>query len=303
VATQLPIPMLLISLGIVGVGIILLGLQGYLRERYQATVVRRGLVSGWFLTFLGGVLLLVTVIAGIHTLSAPEAAPVARATATIRPTPTHRIFPTEGPTPTPTPTPVPTPALGPGWVVRERPSDGFAIAIPSTWVEVDLDAETLDEALAPIRACCPDMDLTAWAGQTTEELRDKGMKLFAVDPDSDPEAQYYTIVSVVRTTLGTGWNLDMALEAVLPGYEGDEVEVTHQRVTLPVGEAEAIQIAESGEHPLLTTKYLIVRDDVFWFITLGCEAAYAEGYAEVFETIPQTFRWMEGPTLTLTPAP
>jgi hypothetical protein len=285
--------MLLISLGIVGVGIILLGLQGYLRERYQAAVASRGLVAGWFLSFLGGLLLLVTVIAGIRTLATPEAMSVARATATIRPTPTHRIFPTGGPTPTPTPTLAPTSVLGSGWVVRERPSDGFAIAIPSTWVEVNLDAETLDAALAPVRACCPDMDLTAWAGQTPGELRNKGMKLFAVDPDSDPEAQYYGIVSVVRTTLGAGWNLDMALEAVLPGYEGDEVEVTHRRVTLPAGEAEAIQIAESGEHPLLTTKYLILRGDVFWFITMACEAAYAEGYAEVLETIPQTFRWID----------
>jgi hypothetical protein len=127
------------------------------------------------------------------------------------------------------------------------------------------------------------------------DVRRSGLKLFAVDPNSDPEAVYYGIVSVTRTSLGEGWTLDMALEVVLSRYSDDESRPTHRRVTLPVGEAEEISFADSGDPPVRRITYLLVQYDAFWYITMGSEAEFADSYESIFETVPQTFRWISPP--------
>jgi hypothetical protein len=283
--------MLLVSAGMVGIGILLLGLRGCSGERGEARSLLRNPVVGWFLAFL-------TIISGLVSPATSE--PTVLPTEKPSPSPPATSLPTLPPPtgipPTPIPTPAPSPVLEPGWAFVEHPEDGFAIGIPATWVEVDLKTETMEEALAPIATCCPEMDLSVWEGLTVSELRESGMKLYAIDPDSDPEAVYYGFLSVVRTSLGEGWTLDMALDAILGEDGNDESKLTHRRVMLPVGEAEEIRFAESGDPPGKVTKYLLVQYDAFWFITLGCEAQFADRYEPIFETVPQTFRWIQAPT-------
>jgi hypothetical protein len=299
--TSVLITMLLASAGIAGLGLLLLGIQGRSRKSDKSGPLLANPAVGWFLVFVGGFLFLAAIISRvvspppseplletvIGTSNEPSASPQGTSFPTLPTTPTAL--------PTTPPTPVPPPVLEPGWSLRERPEDGFAIALPTSWVEMDLGASTLEEALLPVATCCPEMDLSLWEGQTVRELRESGLRLFAVDPDSDPEAVYYGVVSVVYTSLGEGWTLDMALQVVLGEDGGDESKLTHQRVTLPVGKAEKIQYADSGDPPVRTIKYLLVQYDAFWFITVGCEAEFAEFYEPIFATIPHTFRWIETP--------
>lgn len=290
--TSALITMLLTSAGIAGLGILLLGLQSRPTEGGQAGSLLRNPVVGWFLIFVGGFLLLATIISNLVSPAAPEPTLVVTRQPTVLP------LPTDPPTPRPTANPrlpaaVPAPVLEAGWSLRERPSDGFAIALPDSWVEMDLDAASVSEALAPIALCCPEMDLSLWEGQTMSGIRRSGLKLFAVDPNSDPEAVYYGIVSVTRTSLGEGWTLDMALEVVLGQYGDDASKPSHRRVTLPVGEAEEIRVADGGDPPVWKVTYLLVQHDAFWFVTLGCEAEFADDYASIFETAPRSFRWIQ----------
>ena len=296
--TSALITMLLASAGITGLGILLLGLQSRPTEGGQAGSLLRNPVIGWFLAFVGGFLLLATIISNLVSPAATEPALVVTHQPTVPPLPTNppTLRPTASGTPTPLPTPVPPPVLEPEWSLRGRPQDGFAIALPDSWVEMDLDATSIGEALVPIALCCPEMDLSPWEGQTMTDVRKSGLKLFAVDPDSDPEAVYYGVVSVSRTSLGEGWTLDMALEVVLGQYGDDESRPTHRRVMVPVGEAEEISFKDSGDPLVRRITYLLVQYDAFWFITMGCEAEFADGYESIFETVPQTFRWIQAPT-------
>jgi hypothetical protein len=289
--------MLLISAGIAGLGILLLGLQRRSTESPNGGSLLKNPVVGWFLAIMGGLLLLVTIVSGLMGPATPPPTSTGTYQPTVRPLPTNLPTPrpTATTTPTPPPTPVPPPVLEPGWSLHVRPEEGFAIALPDSWVEMDLDAASIEDALLPIALCCPDMDLSPWEGQTVTDLRQAGLGLFAIDPDSDPEAVYYGVVSVAHTSLGEGWTLDMALEVVLGGNEGDENRLTHQRITLPVGEAEEIRFVDTGDPPVRTIKYLLVQYDAFWFVTLGCEAEFADQYEAIFETVPQTFRWVQAP--------
>jgi hypothetical protein len=287
--------MLLVSAGIAGLGVLLLGLQSRPADGSQASSLLRNPVIGWFLVFAGGFLLLATIISNLVGPTAPEPTIVATHQPTVVPLPTNP--PTPRPTAAPpSPTAVPALELEPGWSLRERPDDGFAVALPDNWVEMDLDAASVGEALVPIALCCPEMDLTLWEGQTMTDIRRSGLELFAVDPDSDPEAVYYGIASVSRTSLGEGWTLDMALEVVLGQYGDDESEPTHRRIMLPVGEAEEILITDIGDPPIWRVTYLLVQHDAFWFVTLGCEAEFTDDYTSIFQTIPQSFRWIQATT-------
>ena len=219
--------------------------------------------------------------------------------------------PPSSPLPSPTDTVVPTaasvppPILEPGWTLREHPGDGFAVGLPSTWVELNIHADSMDEALAPLQECCPDLDLTTpfWTDQSIVDLQMKGLKLFAIDPETGFTALYYGSVNVVHRFYDDPWTLDEAVGSLLQEYEDQGIQITHRRVTLPLGEAEEFDYVEGVEHPFFTLKYLLVQDGTIWFITMGCEAIYEEDYVPIFTQIPQTFRWVEEPIATPTIEP
>jgi hypothetical protein len=201
-----------------------------------------------------------------------------------------------------TATPVPPPLLEAGWTLREHPADGLMVGLPSKWVELDIHADSMDDALAPIRACCPDLDLTTpfWADQTVVDLQMKGLKLFAIDPEARPAALYYTTVVIVHRFFDDPWTFEEAVEALVKEYEDKGVQITHRRVSLPVGEAEEFEYVEGVETPYYTLKYLLIQDDTIWFITMGCEEIYEEVYTPIFTQIPQTFRWIDVETVVPT---
>lgn len=289
--------MLMISLGSIGLGACFLGIYSYLRERDRIGLARKRIACAWLVILLGVLSLVVTLVLGIGLLETPEPSAPTADQPTPRPQATATLPPTH--------TPVPMPTLEPGWTFRERPTDGFAIGLPYTWVELDIDAETMDAALAPIRECCPEMDLTnpLWEEQSIEDLRAAGIGLFAIDSQSSPEALYLGSATVGCQSLDEELTLDTVVQAILEEYDDEDIEPTHRRVELPIGEAERLQLTTGDEDRLLITKYLLVEGTDVCYVTLGCEADLAEEYAAVFEKIAETFRWIEEPTTTPTPEP
>lgn len=221
------------------------------------------------------------------------------------------VAPPSSPLPSPTDTVVPTvtplgpPILEPGWTLREHPENGLMVGLPSTWVELDIHANSMDEALAPLKECCPELDLTApyWTEQSVIDLQMKGLRLLAIDPEIEPSGSYYGSINIVHRFDDAPWVLDEAVEAFLEEYTDQGIQITHRRVTLPVGEAEEFEYVEGVETPYYTRKYLLIQDDTIWFITMGCEEIYEEVYAPVFAQISQTFRWIDESTIVPTVEP
>jgi hypothetical protein len=201
-----------------------------------------------------------------------------------------------------TATPIPPPLLAAGWTLRERPGDGLMVGLPSRWVELDIHADSMDEALTPLKECCPELDLTTpyWTDQSIIDLQMKGLKLFAIDPEIGFTARYFAGIDIVHRFYDDPWTLDDAVEELLQEYEAHGTQVTHRRVALPVGEAVEFEYVEGVEHPLYVLKYLLIQDDTIWFITMTCEETYEEDYTPIFTQIPQTFRWMDVETVVPT---
>lgn len=199
------------------------------------------------------------------------------------------------PTPTPVPTPIPTPALEPDWVLHQHPTDGFSIALPSTWVEVDMNAATMDEALARCREYYPDMRFPFLEEQSIDDLRTSGTKLIALDMESrNREAGRYASVTVGKESLGQAATLDQVVQARVEQFRGQGMEIEHRRVTLPIGEAEEVRIpAAESVSGAAAVQYLIVRGEHLYVVGSGADADLAAEYEPVFQKIVQSFRWME----------
>jgi hypothetical protein len=194
---------------------------------------------------------------------------------------------------TPTPTPIPPPALAAGWTVRGQTGEGFTLALPESYVELDLNAETMDAALDPLREQSPNMPEDFMSGWTTEGYRSKGLKLAAIKiPTAD--APDYAAVDVTCHPLDDALTLDAAVREVIHRYPGLGVGIlSNERVTLPAGEAEVLALAEGSDDPSTTTQYLLIKDKMSCFVTFSCDADVASAYAPTFVQIIETFRWSE----------
>ena len=126
--TSFFLKMLMVSLGMIGVGILLLGAYKYLYENYKTKLAARGVGCAWLLIALGVGILVLTVripcLGAISSNGHPAVAPSDEQSPVLA-------------TPQGTPT-IPPPILEPGWSFHEYPDSGFGIALPDTWVKVDM---------------------------------------------------------------------------------------------------------------------------------------------------------------------
>jgi hypothetical protein len=194
---------------------------------------------------------------------------------------------------TPTPTLVPPAILAEGWVSHGQPGDGFTIALPASWIEMDLSAETLDEALAPIREYAPDIVNPRKGTWSTDVYRDSGLKLAAVDAQGGDHA-YFPAVDVLCDTLEEPASLNDLVQELI--YSLPELGIgilANERIVLPVGEAERIEIAQGADDPLRRLKYLLLQDETYCFCTYTWDAQAGDAYVPIVEQSVQTFRWAE----------
>jgi hypothetical protein len=194
---------------------------------------------------------------------------------------------------TPTPTLVPPPVLDEGWVSHGQPGDGFTIALPASWIEMDLSAETLDAALAPAREHVPDLVNPRKEGWTTDVYRDSGLRLAAIDVQGSGHV-YYPSVDVLWDTTDEAASLDEVVQEIMYSFPDLGIGVmANERLTLPSGEAERYELAYGAGDPLRRVQYLLLKDKAFCFVTFTWDAQAGDTYIPVVEKIMQTFRWAE----------
>ena len=223
-------------------------------------------------------------IAAIVLINAmsPPAVPTVAVEATVTPIPM-----------TPTPTLVPAPVLEEGWVSHGQPGDGFTIALPASWIAMDLSAETLDDALAPVKEHAPDIISPYKGAWSTDVYRDWGLKLSVIDVQ-EPDYVYYTGMDVMCETMEGPVPLDEIVEELIYSLPDLGIGIlSNERIMLPIGEAERFEVVEGMDDPSRTLKYLLLHDQVNCFVTFVWDAQAGDAYIPVAEKIMQTFRWAE----------
>ncbi len=204
-------------------------------------------------------------------------------------------------TPVPaSPTAAPTPTLDPAWTLHESEADGFAIALPTEWRPIELDAKTLDASLEAAVGQSPELKFML-EGQA-RNLIASGVKFFAFDLGAESiESGMTTNVNIIKIPLGAEVALDFYVDLNLGQLEGlssVEKPVLHKRVKVMAGDAEQLRYGmtvntPNGNLTLALTQYLVIVGEDAYVITLTTSADQAEGYSAVFEQIGQSFRVME----------
>jgi hypothetical protein len=236
------------------------------------------------LVILGTCVCVIFGIAAIVLINAmaPPAVPTVAVEATVTPIPM-----------TPTPTLVPAPVLEEGWVSHGQPGDGFTMALPASWIAMDLSAETLDDALAPVKEHVPDIvypDEGAWS---TDVYRDRGLKLSVVDVQETDYA-YYAKMDVTCEAIEEPVPLDDFVEEYIFSLPDLGIGIlSNERITLPIGEAERLEVVEGADDPYRIFRYLLLQDQVHCSVTFIWDAQAGDTYVPVAGKIMQTFRWAE----------
>lgn len=264
-----------------------------------------------------GMALILVVLAGCGASGAaptpvppiPTATPIPP---TATPTPTDTSTPTRTPTRTPTATLTPAPptatpvavitsTLDNGWVLYQKPADGFAIALPPTWTQFDMDSETVRTPLKAVQALNP--EIAVMLGAQTQTLLASSLKFWA--GDLRPQALitgFATNVNIFQASLTLQAPLDPYLQAAmrrLNTLPGVVKPISKRYVDLTVGEVGELKfqlkITTTEGQPITAavTQYLVIGEGEAYVITFTTTADQARRQARTFEKIGQSFRLVE----------
>ncbi len=187
-----------------------------------------------------------------------------------------------------------------GWVLNEVPRDRFAIALPANWEQVDMDPSKFMASMQTLRE--RNAEAAAVIEGQARALASAGVSFFGFDPASETLAVgIATDANVQRQPMGTPMTLDDITELALQNLgnsQAVEQPVTHRRVMLEGGESTEFRfranVTDQSGNPLAlaVTQYLIVRQQDLYVITLTTTADRDSAYAEVFEQIGKSFRFI-----------
>ncbi|MDH7488785.1 MAG: DsbA family protein [Anaerolineae bacterium] len=216
------------------------------------------------------------------------------------------------PTPTPTPTPQPTattPAVAPteppapteGWTVYEVPDERFAIALPPTWGNVDMNPANFQASLNAVQEKYPDVaDLVQ--GEAIA-LINAGVAFFGFDPTSEAlKAGGATDASVQRQRMGTGATLDQIrqlVQAQLENTESIQKPIHIQTTDLAAG-GQALEVSfranvtdrDGNPLELQVFQYLALNRTDLYVVTMSANADLAGRYAPVFRSIGRSLAFI-----------
>jgi hypothetical protein len=235
------------------------------------------------------------ILASLLVLSACSAAPQAQPTATPAPTAT----PTPALVTIPNPLNIPATPLANGWMLYEKPDEGYAVALPATWKPIDMDAKTLSASISSIK----DAQLAEMMQGQVGSLVAAGIKFYALD--FSPEMYkygYMNNINVIKQALSGEVSIDVILQMTVSQLEGlDAVTkpVDNQKVSLTAGDGFLLkyQMKSSGganQPPLIAiTQYGLMYKQNFYIITLTTLPALVQQYSAVFDEIAQGFKFLE----------
>ena len=211
------------------------------------------------------------------------------------------IPPTSTPRIPSTPTrPLPTATIESNWKLYPVASDGYAMALPNSWVYQELSAATIDQTIAELKK--KNSQLADIMQKQGKQLLASGIKFYAIDgaPGSSVGGAV-TNCNIIRQVQPQVYSLDYVLTANLQDLENTTAvskPITHKRAQLGVGEAEQVQyvITMTGANNQVvkfsTIQYLLVHGKDTFIITFGTPPTLESKNISVFQKIIQTFRYV-----------
>jgi hypothetical protein len=193
-----------------------------------------------------------------------------------------------------------TSPYGSGWTLYTNEREGFAVALPPHWAQIDLDPDFLEAGLKLWQDQNP--DLPKGIGDQARRAAASGIKFIGFDVSSaGRKASFQVNVNVMRADLPRGTSLDSVVSQLMQQLDRMTTivkPVQHQRVQLKAGEAEKLQETQkvtlsSGKEPSLDgIHYYLVQGNSLYVLSLLAPSEYSKNYAKAFEQIADSFQFV-----------
>src|SRR5574341_669592 len=187
-----------------------------------------------------------------------------------------------------------------GWKLYAVDEDGYAIGLPPSWQQTDVDPASIQNLIDRFKASNPSY-ANIFSAEVSR-LATTGVKFLGFDLDPQSLASnFVTNMNILHEPLTLAVNLDTYVKlsvAQLEKLPNVQKPIAQRRVSLIAGDAQELKYSLKITQPngatfsTGTTQYLVVRGKDAFVITLTTSAAQAKNYATTFEKIGKSFRWL-----------
>jgi hypothetical protein len=189
-----------------------------------------------------------------------------------------------------------------GWILYTVPGEGFEIALPPEWLQIDLNPEVFEASIAIAEELNPKMG-GFLSSDTMNSMIASGIKFYGLDPS--PETINHGMpasVNILIVDLGFELPLDTLVNLnleTLSSLANPEIPITNQRTLLSNIEAEKITYVTDmvglGAEPvsLMIVQYVMLEGSEQWVISLGTPFEMANSYSDTFEQIAKSFQMLK----------
>lgn len=192
--------------------------------------------------------------------------------------------------------PVPEAREENGWPRYEIAAEGFAVALPPDWRQIDMSPEKFDSVFDEMTAKNPE-----FAPLLRGVRQQVGLKFFGFDP-ATAGTGFATNVNILLQDIPPATTLDAAVAETLrqmEGVPGVARPVAHERLTSATGDRERFRyrltmVGPDGKRATVAiTQYLAVRGGGLYIVTMTTLPGQEAKYAQTFEGIGRGFRFLE----------
>jgi hypothetical protein len=193
-----------------------------------------------------------------------------------------------------------TALLDSGWIRYTKESEGFALALPPEWLQVDMNPATIDAALKKLANSDP-----KFKSMLTEQVRSaaaNGLKFFGFNVPKDLTSEEIALMNVSKSSTATDMPLETIARAALNQYNELPTvlkPVTLERVQLPAGDARRfhaklkLQDGTGKAREVELIQYILINGGYPYIISFNVPSGQAETYAPIFEKIVQSFQFVK----------
>jgi hypothetical protein len=191
--------------------------------------------------------------------------------------------------------------LDSGWVRYTKAVEGFSLALPSEWLQFDVNPTAVDSVLKKMAD-----DEPALKSMLTDQLRSAaatGLKFFGFEMPHDLTSREFALVNVMQSSVPS----ELPLETLGTNLRGQYNEMSTvvkpvklERIRLPAGEARRFTFTQNRldgtgkTQEIVLTQYLLLNGSGYpVLLSFGAPASQAEIDAPIFEEIAQSFQFVK----------
>jgi hypothetical protein len=187
-----------------------------------------------------------------------------------------------------------------GWTLYEVEEEGYALALPPNWEQIDVDPEQLEASIGTLTEQNP--ELAGFLEGQAANMAAQGISFFGFDLSPETlSSDFMTNINIIVDTLDMDVSMDFLLEQTVPMLESLfelEQEVDQQVVTLSAGEAGRLQYGfnmagANGPVDVVFTQYIFLIERSMYTLTFSTKSDEIQARESVFEQIADTFQLID----------